>query len=77
MCMMTACMHMLSLHSATVCGGSGVIITHGVGDGTHLGITLGMVRDIGTVVIGVDGIIIIGILLIITTIIIRITDGVE
>lgn len=55
---------MLSLHTATACGGIGDSITAGAGDGAHLGIIVaGIHRASGMVDIGVDGILTITIII--------------
>ena len=55
---------MLSLHTATACGGIGDSITAGAGDGARLGIIVaGIHRASGMVDIGVDGILTITIII--------------
>lgn len=57
-------MPMLSLHTATACGGIGDLITAGAGDGARLGIIVaGIRRASGMVDIGVDGILTITIII--------------
>lgn len=74
---MMVSMPMRSLHTAIRCGGIGVSITVGDGDGVHPGIiTAGTVQDTCMEVIGEDGIITTIIILTGTITILR-TDGQE